>query len=182
MTKNGLVVMTPTSIVSTGTGNSSSINANGSVTFSSCATLSLNGVFTSSYDNYMVVTRQIGTGFAYIRINMRSSGTDATGSNYAVQKVEVDGSSISAARYTSQTSTVEIAPTTNARSGQIFYFYGPNLARPTTIRGISASGAAGAYIHEGVATHNVSSSYDGFTLTLTTGALSGLVTVFGFNQ
>ena len=81
--KNGLHLITPTSIASTGTGNSSSINTNGSVTFSTCATLSLNGVFSADYDNYMIVMRHVGSDASAFNIDLRLrlSGTDANGSN-----------------------------------------------------------------------------------------------------
>jgi len=100
MPVNGLVVMTPTSIASTGTGNSSSINADGSVDFASCATLSLNGVFTSSYDNYMVVMRSVASNNAETgNIRLRASGSDnSTASSYTRQYIAANGTSVTANR------------------------------------------------------------------------------------
>jgi hypothetical protein len=52
---DGLVSMTPSSIAHSGT--SASINADGGVDFTAVTELSLNGVFTSDYDNYLIVMR-----------------------------------------------------------------------------------------------------------------------------
>ena len=116
MSVNGLVVMTPTSIASTGTGNSSSIGANGKVTFSSCATLSLNGVFTSSYDNYMVVVRNTSTAVNNMVVRLRVAGADATGSNYTRQTLFVNGTSVIGGRAT-ETSAIINAPYITQRIG-----------------------------------------------------------------
>lgn len=179
---NGLVVMTPTSIASTGTGNSSSINADGSVDFSSCETLSLNGVFTSSYDNYMMTVRTTVTTTApTIKFNLRVAGVNATGSNYTYQYLEAAGTGIAGARATN-TFTYIGEPGSAQRNGQTVFIFGPYLAQPTAMRNIEASSYGGAYILDIASTHSLSTSYDGFTLTISAGSFSGLITVFGFNQ
>lgn len=184
MPTNGLVVMTPTSIASTGAGNSSSINADGSVDFASCETLSLNGVFTSSYDNYMIVLRGSLTSDTYIDARLRSSGSDASGSNYTRQYVYADATTIGASRSSSQTS-LEIGYGLNTqRYGLSCYLFGPYLSQATATRSVTASDYLSAYIHDTACTHSLSTSYDGITLILRTAGrtFSGLVTVFGFNQ
>ena len=176
----GMVLMTPTSIASTGTGNSSSIGANGSVTFSSCATLSLNGVFTSNYDNYMIMLRNSATAVISIGFRLRVSGTDNSGTNtYTYQNLSVDGITVSGSRVSDTQGYIQDSSTLQ-RSGCVVSVYGPNLSQPTAVRSVTASDAlSSAFIIDRAFTHNQSTSYDGFTLITTSGTISGLVSVYG---
>lgn len=182
MPVNGLVTMTPTSIASTGTGNSSSINTNGSVTFSTCAALSLNGVFTSSYDNYMVTLRSSASLNPIIYMRFRASGTDnSTTASYVSQLLEGAANSVLGSRTTAQEGWFAYSSSTQ-RSGATGYFLGPNLAQATAWRSTSLYGVNNAVIHDMAGTHSEATSYDGFTLYPVTGSFTGLVTVYGFNQ
>lgn len=183
MATNGLVVMTPTSIASTGTGNSSSINADGSVDFASCATLSLNGVFTSDYDNYMIVMRiNSSSGVVNISARLRANGTDASGADYVVQNITADGTSVTGARTSSLTSFGIADAYTTQRAGSTCYLYGPYLAQPTAMRHVGAQDYVSAAIVDRASTHSLSTSYDGITVIPASSNITGLVTVFGFNQ
>ena len=182
MSVNGLVVMTPTSIASTGTGNSSSIGANGKVTFSSCATLSLNGVFTSSYDNYMISIRHTGSASAGIRGRYRASGVDASGTNYTSQYLFADGTSVTALRTTGETSARMGAVDTAQRGGESLFIFGPYLSQPTAARCSSAYAYLSGSGLDDATTHSLSTSYDGLTLFPAIGTFTGSITVYGFNQ
>ena len=179
---NGLVVMTPTSIASTGTGNSSSIGANGKVTFSSCETLSLNGVFTSSYDNYMIVCRHSVTANDGLRFRLRASGTDnSTASSYVFQYISAASTSVTGARETNNYAQISVRGNTQ-RAGFTAYFFGPNLSQPTAYRSVVVDDLSSAAISDFAGTHNQSSSYDGLTIYGSVYAFSGAITVYGFNQ
>ena len=85
---DGLVTMTPTSIAVAGAGSSASINSDGGVDFTSATSLSLNGVFTSGYDNYLLVIFHEWSGASGgvdITCRLRAAGSDASGSNYTYQ-------------------------------------------------------------------------------------------------
>lgn len=183
---NGLVVMRPASIVSSGSGNSSTINANGSISFSSCASLSMNGVFTSAYDNYMLVTETSASGGGDFAFRLRVSGTDSS-SSYTWQYVRFNNTTQTAARGVAQTSgyigSVDITGTT--RDGHTMYLFGPYLSQTTVTRSVPAwSGYnnTGAEIYDFATTHTVSSSYDGITIFPGSGSITGIITIFGFNQ
>ncbi len=182
-TVNGLVVMTPTSIVSTGTGNSSSINADGSVDFSSCVSLSLNGVFTSDYDSYMIVVRDLnGINSNNWRFRLRASGTDnTTASSWNSQDINASSTTVNAGR-TTQSYGIIAQVSATQRNGFTSYIFGPFLAQPTAIRSTVVNGDNSATLRDWALTHNQSTSYDGCTLYLNTSSGSGLLTVFGFNQ
>ena len=181
---NGLYLIKPTSIASTGTGNSSSINTNGSVTFSSCETLSLNGVFSADYDNYMIVMRGSATNSTYIHARLRASGTDASGSNYTKQYVAAYGTTVSSARVTS-TTALEVGYSYGdpygLKYGIICHLFGPYLAQPTASRSVVAADYLNAYIHDTACTHSLSTAYDGITILIETAGrpVTGLVGVYG---
>lgn len=179
----GMVLMTPTSIASTGTGNSSSIGANGSVTFSSCATLSLNGVFTSDYDNYMIAIRaKTIAGWPYSFIRLRSAGTDnSTASSYVSQLLRAQTTAVTGARETrTSTSDAFVGP---GESAATIYVFGPNLAQPTAFRSVSvlsSSSISTPEIYDNASTHNQSTSYDGFTIIMESSLqMGGLISVYG---
>ena len=180
---NGLVVMTPTSIASTGTGNSSSINADGSVDFASCETLSLNGVFTSSYENYMIVLRGTCSDNRNIWTRFRVSGTDASGTDYTQQYIYASSTSVSGSRGTFNFFSTSVA-WGSTQSGNIIYIFGPKLAQPTVARSVDMSGDSINYarIYDVAVTHSLSTAYDGISFLPNGATMTGLVSVFGFNQ
>lgn len=181
--KNGLHLIKPTSIVSTGTGNSSSINTNGSVTFSTCATLSLNGVFSADYDNYMIVVRATSSGAVNVTFRLRVSGSDnSTASSYVAQYIDAAATTVSAARTTSNLADIMVFNATQ-RCGLVINIYGPYLAQPTALRTVAARDNSSAGITDWAVTHNQSTAYDGFTLTMSnTDTFTGLLCVYGMRN
>ena len=184
MAKNGLHLLTPTSTAVTGSGSSATINTNGSVTFSSCATLSLNGVFSADYDNYMIVMRHLSTlNGSTIRARVRLSGTDnTTASSYIDQYLDADGATVAGARRVASDFWGFTPADDSQRSGTVAWFYGPYLAQPTAFRSIAASGYSDAWIVDYAGTHNQSTAYDGLTLYQSTGTFGGLLGVYGMRK
>lgn len=177
---SGMILMRPTSIVVAGTGATASIGVNGSVTFTSATSLSLNGVFTSAYDNYMVVMRDNSSATTQYFYRLRTAGTDASGANYTYQYIQADGTTVNGARTSSATAGWCGYSSSTQRSGQTVYLYGPNLAQPTAVRSVSVVGADSGRILDNASTHSVSTAYDGITIypnSPTT--FSGLVSVYG---
>lgn len=178
----GMVLMTPTSVAKTGTGSTATIGTNGSVEFSSCETLSLNGVFNTDYDNYMVVMRNSHTLDGQdVDVRLRSSGTDASGSNYSCQKLGADSSTISGYRYSSIARWYGFYSGTG-KNGSTMNVYGPYLSQPTAYRLVNVGQytGAGGVIQDWAGTHSLSSSYDGLSfIPASTYSISGLVSVYG---
>jgi hypothetical protein len=176
----GMVLITPTSVDKTGTGSTATIGTNGSVEFSSCATLSLNGVFNTDYDNYMISVRYLGTvngeAFAY---RLRASGTDnSTSNSYVTQNMYANGTSVTGVRYTLNLGYFSFADDSQ-RGGANFSLYGPYLAQPTAVRSTVVDGFNDAVIPDWAGTHNQSTAYDGITIYPGTGSITGLVSVYG---
>jgi hypothetical protein len=170
--------MAPTSIAYSGT--SAGINADGGVDFTAVTSLSLNGVFTSDYDNYLIVFRGSCTTFDNLLLRMRVAGSSDSGSNYTYQYLYADGSTAAGSRSSSQTSTRIGNISSAQRDGISVHVYGPALAQPTAIRSVTVNGQSNARIDEFASTHNQSTSYDGFELLAS--AFTGNIHVFGYEE
>lgn len=176
----GMVLLTPTSIAHSGT--SASIGANGQVTFTAVTSLSLNGVFSATYDNYIVAYQALaGVGNANLNMRLRVSGSDnSTANSYVYQYISADNTTIAAERLTGDVGSVGNI-TTTTRSGWTISFYGPFLAQPTAYRSVGVLGLSSAYFFDRAGTHNQSTSYDGFTVLSAGGSVTstGTIAVYG---
>lgn len=179
MATNGIVLIKPSSVAKTGASSTATINAGGSVTFSLCETLSLNGVFSSTYDNYIVDMHAIDDGTTFLRL--RVSGTDnSTANSYVSQLLDASSTTVSGARFTGDLAR-SFYSDRNKPNGNTMYMYGPHLAQPTAGRSVNANAISSARLVDWAWTHNQSTSYDGFTLIRTSTAvtMSGLIKVYG---
>lgn len=181
---DGLVSMTPSSVSHTGT--SASINADGGVDFSAVTVVSLNGVFTSAFDHYvMSMWFSSNTNNAMIYARLRASGSDATGTNVTVQRVSITATSVNPLeRVTSQTYLYIGRQANPEYNGLQLHLYRPAIATPTVARGTCVSGVSGGVIEDNVNHHSLSTAYDGISI-LTDNVsreLTGNVHVFGYEE
>lgn len=179
ITGPGMVLVSPSSITYSGT--SASIGANGFITVSNVTSLSINGVFTSTYDDYVIVTRATQNSSALlIDMKMRSAGTDATASDYNYQYILSYGTTKTASRSTSN-STMPIAYTDSVWvNGAWTYLSAPALPLETSFRFVSAGGnpSSNAFTYENAGFHDVKTSYDGCTLSNGNG-VTGTFGIYG---
>jgi hypothetical protein len=173
-----MVLIKPTSIAHSGT--SASIGTNGQVTFTAVTSLSLNGVFSATYDNYVIVMRLSNPAAASINLGgrLRAAGTDATGSNYVHQYIFANGTSVTADRLTGTSAMVANIYGTQ-RAGSYITVYGPNLSQPTAVRATPASDNLSASLADHAWTHSLSTAYDGITFIPDTSNITGAVQVYG---
>lgn len=175
----GMVLIKPTSITHSGT--SASIGANGQVTFSAVTSLSLNGVFSADFDNYVVAySLDVTSGGIGLRMRLRLSGTDAT-TNYTRQYLSVGGTSVTSGRESGSELGIGGANQGYTNGTQIF-IYGPALAQPTATRNITFMGEGGAYIQDWANTHSTSTAYDGCTIFPSSSSVTGKLAVYGIRS
>ena len=181
MAKNGLHLIAPTSIAYTGT--SATVSANGSVTFSAVSSLSLNGVFSADYDNYMIVVRGDSPTATSWYIRFRDTGSDSS-TGYVEQRIEANGPSVTAQRDQIGGTYGWVLASYNTReSGATVYVFGPKLAQPTAYRSSSVSDFTNAFLRDYAGTHSVSNDYDGITfIGQNTTPLTGRVAVYGMRK
>jgi hypothetical protein len=182
----GLVPIVPSSVaVGSGTGTAS---ANGQVTFTTASSVSLNGVFTSSYRNYRIVfntTAASGTGT--ITIRLRASGSDITAASYLTQTLEGNGNNTPTnGIVTGQTSWPYMSLGSNADSVNAFVWdlFNPQATAYTTgvaINGNVDSGSASRIILRNYV-YQVTTSADGLSFIMSANNFTGTVTIYGYNQ
>ena len=172
----GMKLIVPSSVsVGSGTG---SVSASGTVTFSGASSVTVNGVFSSTYDNYLLLG---GGGAGSTRNSGKLTlGSTTTGYYYwgvygRYNSATVNGEQLA------NTSGWNNAYQSSTNSSQMrAYLYGPNLAKNTmfdcTAEAVGTTEyhwRSGGYLAD-------NTQYTSFTLTADTGTLSGTIQVYGY--
>jgi len=168
-------LMNPTSVAGTGV-----TNTNGNIAFSASSTISVNGCFTSSFDNYLIMSYfDSSVVDASLNIRLRASGTDNSGTSYAYQSLNLNNTSISGSR-TTTTSFYIGNVTSSGPSNARINFLRPALAQHT---GYISEGMqpylGNAWSYYNMGNHQVTTAYDGFTIFPSTGTVTGNLRVYG---
>lgn len=154
-------------------------------TFSAAASQSINNVFSSTYDHYMIKLEATGSTNLAVLLRLRVSSTDAT-TNYESNNI------LSAV---GQTAINSATGNGTAQSGLYPAFFNTtkNLSTvelsnvfdttPTCVTWHSISGdGAGKFNLWGAGRHTDSTSYTGFSLVTSTGTMTGSVSVYGYTK
>ena len=181
----GLTPITPTSI--TATGGSGSLTGN-AVGFTSASAISLNGCFSSNYENYLIIFQVSGTsGNPNISFRMRENTTDATGGSYSYSGVKAAaGGSLILDALVNATSGKFV----ENYSGYPYHisgnldFYNPFNTVATKFAfnsyGNNTAGAYSSFTYSG--SHTLTTSYNGITFLTSTGTMNGVVRVYGYKD
>jgi len=180
----GLVLVTPTSIANSG--GSASLSG-GAVTFTGVTSVSLNGVFTSAYQNYRIVLNYYASDYDdFFRIRMRAAGTDAAGSNtYRSQYVYwragsmfPDGLLADYARFAKIGNGQQDSATIDV--------FNPQLAVSTRLHSHATyGGSSNGVVDNYLATmlHTAATAYDGITLWPSTpDTMTGTARIYGYQN
>ena len=183
----GLVSVVPTS-VAVGSG-SATTSANGQVSFTGVSSVSLNGVFSANYDNYLYVlnTSAISTDLS-INMRYRVSGTDASGANYTAVDALNATSSTWGVSTTAGATSIPIGQSLESTDPYLFgvtgNIYNPFVAAPTTYMSNAPTYISAAIyrMYLTAAWHSLSTSYTGVSFITSTGTMTGTVSVYGYNK
>jgi hypothetical protein len=174
-------VITPTS-VAVGSG-SATINAGGSVTWTGASSVSLNGVFSSSYTNYLAIVNLTATSTEQnFSMRLRAAGTDTSSSTYRRYRIALTSGASGTQTTTTSMEIGGFNSTYITGSGFQMTFYGPNVANRTAFQSISQQADSNNDQSVQIATGSQSDStqFDGFTL-FVGGTFAGTVTVYGYS-
>ena len=176
----GYTAVIPTSVAGTGV----TLGAAGKVTFSASTAVSVNGCFTSTYDNYLIVVDISATSANSIpQFRLRLAGTDASGAtDYYSNSLVGSGASTAAAAFSTNLGYIATA-SLRETSGELRLFE-PALAAPTRWTVTSMQHATTPVIQVGVfgGRHNLSTAYDGITIYPSTGNITGTFRIYGYNN
>jgi len=179
----GYTAVIPTSVAGTGV----TVGAAGKVSFSASTAVSVNGCFTSTYDNYLLVFDLTTSGAAGINITLRLAGTDAV-TNYDSQRLLAQSATASAAQSLASIPWVGSGGTGVASATQsgTMTLFSPALAVATRAQidnNITPNPmTTSAAYYKGTLLHRTTTAYDGFTFTPGTGNITGNVRIYGFNN
>lgn len=180
---SGLALVSPTTTANTG--GTATINTGGTVTFSgACTSISLNGCFTSTYTNYLVLYYNlVPSAQTAPRFRLRVSGTDnTTASSYERQRAAFDGTGSTFNRLADDNFELpDIFSGVDARPAYALYVFQPQVATQTTVRQLHVGrNATGCYFNEQAMNHTQATSYDGFTTYTVAGpTFAGTIAVYG---
>jgi hypothetical protein len=175
----GLVPVVPTSVaVSSGT---ATANANGQVTFTTVGSVSLNGVFNSTYKNYVVIwSEDTSSVTAVVKFFMRLAGTDnTTASSYITQWIRATSTTVSAAKDTLAYGQIDVSGGT--QSFATLSVFSPAIATPTYFT-CFVNTQTSTFVEINAATHTQSVAYDGITFQATSGTMTGTVSIYGYTN
>jgi hypothetical protein len=152
-------------------------------TFSGVTFITCDGVFTSTYKNYLIMADYTSTAGAVLPLVLRVGGVNASGNNYSYQALQVNGTSVSAARTVNNTA-IEVGSSNGSDSSStIITLFNPQVSAGTNIEA-SYNYSGGNYqtplFSEIKGNHSVATSYDGFALSIGSGTFTGSYTVYGY--
>ena len=179
VTGGGMDLITPTSVAGSGV-----TLSGGEVSFSASTTISINGCFTTAYDNYLVQARYVAAaGTPSVNLRMRNAGVDASGAGtYFYQRLTSAAASVASSQVTdSQARTCDASTLQNV---SITEFFGPALAVTTTgkNRGTYSSSTSGIQMNFHDFGHNVATAHDGFSFYPATSSLTGTLRIYGLRN
>jgi hypothetical protein len=176
----GLSIVSPTSIANSGGSASAS---GGAVTFTGVTSVSLNSIFTSTYDSYRLLINVTGasTGTS-VNGRLRASGTDLSTAYYYSTPAGYIGSATIDNVTAANDSKFEITYASTKSTYGISDIIAPQLAQNTFFFTTGANASTGGNVRIGGGFVNNTSQYDGFTLVATSGNITGTIRVYGYKN
>lgn len=145
---------------------------------SATAAVNINNCFSATYQNYQIHYNLTGTAGALVLLRLRVGGVDAT-TNYNRQFLTASNTSITGGRGTSLAFLTAPAVRASGRSYSVINISNPFAAAETSyfVTGQDPDNQATLQIDCG--NHTTATSYDGITLYVATGTITGSIRVYG---
>lgn len=180
-TAPGLVQIVPSS-VTVGSG-SGSVDANGAITFSGASSVSVNDVFSASYDNYYLVGNLSATG-GDVYIRWRVGGADNSTSNYQYGLARKDFGGATFINDTQSTTATLTFCATNPGTNTTGFWR--NINNPFASQRTSSFGqtiSSSGYSYYDSHLFNATTSFTGFSLVMTSTYLTtGTIRLYGYRN
>ena len=181
-TPPGTSLVIPSSIAGSGVALSG-----GKVTATAATAISINGCFTSTYDNYVVIFDLVPSASGTPNPTLRLAGTDAT-TAYDSQRFSISNTTVAAAQSLNASNWVSSdgKGIAGGRFSGELKLYGPAIAAATAAsieNNLTANPmTAACALIRGTFIHRTATAYDGLTITMSTGNATGTVRVYGYNN
>jgi hypothetical protein len=154
-------------------------------TFSAVSAVNFDDVFSSTYDNYRIISNIETPSTAAANMRLRVSGTDNTSTQYRRQTLRSAQSLTSSALDALETSWVGgLGSADNESVGATLEVFSPFQTKLTSgfvVRGLRLTTASQEFNMSffGI---SVTTSYTGFTALASTGTISGQISVYGYRK
>ena len=176
---SGMDLITPTSVAGTGV-----TLSGGQVVFSASTTVSVNGCFTSAYDNYLVLIDTSAASAAAINsIRLRLAGSDAA-TAYFSGLVYANYAADTGAFLGSTLGTTGFAGLYMDTSGgaAVVNIFSPALARKSVFTAQCPNSVSNGNLRFSQGQHTTATAYDGFSMIPTSGNITGSLRVYGMRN
>jgi hypothetical protein len=159
-----------------------------STTFSGASSVTIDNVFTSTYENYLIVTNFTSSGSTdqMLQMRLRVGGSTYTGADYIADGSRSYPSSVAYFGGTKQQFELHNISSVNANNAShVFNLLGPNLVNRTQIHSMGHGYTSVTFGTNSISqsgSHQVSAAMDGFTLFVTSGNIAGTVKIYGYKN
>ena len=155
-----------------------------SQSFTAASTISINNCFTSTYQNYVLMLSAkgstSGSGTPGIRLRLRAGGVDATDSNHWSNVIFSSSGGGPTRSYESLQTSVFVGCVFDYTGLCVVNISNPAVATQTAFtQQTTAYGSVDALSGTAGMAHLVSAAYDGCTLIVSSGTITGNVRIFG---
>lgn len=182
-TQGGLVLLTP------GSATNGTVGSTGGITFSAASTVSVDNIFSSTYDNYKIVLSYTtaGSSGAALTMRLRTSSGDISTLNhfYGLMRYGFNGTQYNAGASTAQTSWLITHSYTLTNSLSLDIFNPFVSTRQTNLTGNMYGVDSGSNAEtNGVvsARFDNNTSFTGFSLIQATTTMTGTLQVYGYKK
>lgn len=147
------------------------------------SSISIDGCFSAAYDHYLVMRDLLGS-VAGMDLNtrLRVASVDASGANYRNQTLGASSTGVSGSRTTGATSYAALLGTLQDTSFGFSQTWISNpfaAVRTTAWANLSYDAGGNITMYSLVHEHDLTTSYDGFTVIPASGTITGTIYVYG---
>ena len=175
----GLVAVVPTSIANSG---GTATLLDNTITFTGVTSVSLNSCFTTTFTNYRIIVSETNSTNSDLNMRFRVSGTDNTTTNY---KWAYTGTSFLSPAAVNSGGTAVNLMRISASAGSLFRISSNiDVMQPQETERTTLSGSYCGEAHGGAVAgrFDATTAFDGFTLFVNAGTITGTVAVYGYKK
>jgi hypothetical protein len=137
-------------------------------------------VFTSEYDNYVLIYTAIHSESSKVTLRLRVNNSDNSTSNYVSQNLLSNDTSITSAKATS--TSFDLLGSNTTRSRIQMAILSPNLSQETTGFSTGGTGTTGLILRESAFFFDATTVFDSASLLITAGNFTGSVSIYGMRK
>lgn len=151
-------------------------------TFSAVSSVSVNNVFTGTFDNYFInYFINVTLGSPNLDLRLRVAGVDSSTSNYTRQILAADGAATSAAKVTTTLLRVNGLSIDSIATGQINIFR-PAIAVKTGFNCYGDGAYQSANLNLTTGSNSLATAFDGFSFIASASTITGTLRVYGYKN